>query len=62
MAEERQSPRAKRRFYAVAFAVAFGIDLTMGFVNGGGYRPSLVGLAVMITSALFFTYSLIRDR
>jgi len=62
MSEDRQNPRARRRFYAVAFAVALGIDLTMGFVNGSGYRPSLVGLAVMITSALFFTYSLIRHR
>lgn len=62
MADERQNPKAKRRFYAIAFIVAFAIDLIMGFVNGGTYRPSLVGLAVMITSALFFTYSLIRDR
>lgn len=62
MTDERRSPRAKRRFYVIAFVVAFAIDLMVGFAQGGGYRPSLIGLAIMITSALFFTYSLIRDR
>lgn len=62
MSDEKQNPRSRRRFYAAAFLVAFAIDLIIGLINSGVYRPSLVGLAIMITSALFFTYSLIRDR
>mgnify|MGYP004392474365 FL=1 len=62
MNEEKTDPKAKRRFYLVAFAVAFGIDYLMSVVGGEGFKPSLIGLAVMITAALFFTYSLIRDR
>ena len=62
MADEQISPRSKRRFYVIAFVIAFGIDLIAGLMEGRIYHPSLVGLAVMITAALFFTYSLIRDR
>ena len=52
----------KRWGYLFAFAVAFAIDYFAGMAKGGEYQPSLIGLAVMITSALFFIYSLIRNR
>jgi len=62
MNSERPDPAAKRRFYLIAFAVAFGIDFLSSVIRGGEYRPSLIGLAVMIAAALFFTYSLLRER
>lgn len=62
MDDDKPSPSAKRRFYIIAFTVAFVIDYAAAIMRGGDYRPSLIGLAVMITSALFFTYSLLRDR
>lgn len=52
----------KRRVYVIFFFGAFLIDLIFGLVQFGMYRPTLIGLAVMITAALFFIYSLIRDR
>jgi type IV secretory pathway VirB2 component (pilin) len=52
----------KRRMYVVFFVIAFGIDLIVGLVRYGTYVPTLVGLAIMITAALFFVFSLIRDR
>ena len=62
MDEDKPNPATKRRFYLIAFAVAFAIDYFVGMAKGGEYRPSLIGLAVMITSVLFFIYSLIRNR
>ena len=62
MNEDKPDPKAKRRFYLIAFGVAFGIDYLLSAVRGDGFKPSLIGLAVMITAALFFTYSLIRER
>lgn len=52
----------KRRVYIIFFFGAFLIDLIFGLVQFGTYRPTLIGLAVMITAALFFVFSLIRDR
>lgn len=52
----------KRRVYVIFFFGAFLIDLIFGLVQFGTYRPTLIGLAVMITAALFFVFSLIRDR
>ena len=54
--------RQKRRMYGVFFVGAFLIDLVFGLVQYGAYRPTLLGLAVMITAALFYVFSLIRDR
>lgn len=62
MDDDKPEPAAKRRFYLIAFAVAFAIDYFSGMAKGGEYQPSLIGLVVMITSALFFVYSLIRNR
>lgn len=62
MSENKPNPAAKRKFYIIAFCVALGIDLLSSVLGGGEYRPSLIGLAVMITAALFFTFSLLRDR
>ena len=62
MHDDKPDPAIKRKFYLIAFAVAFSIDYFVGMAKGGEYQPSLIGLAVMITSALFFIYSLIRNR
>ena len=62
MDDDKPNPATKRRFYLIAFAIATTVDYFAGMVTGGGYQPSLIGLAVMITSALFFFYSLIRNR
>ena len=52
----------KRRVYVAFFVIAFAIDLGVGLWRYGAYAPTLIGLAIMITSALFLIYSLIRDR
>jgi hypothetical protein len=52
----------KRRVYVAFFVIAFVIDLAVGLARDGAYAPTLIGLAIMITSALFLIYSLIRDR
>jgi hypothetical protein len=62
MDDDKPNPATKRRFYLIAFAIAFMVDYFAGMAKGGVYQPSLIGLAVMITSALFFFYSLIRNR
>ena len=62
MDKDKPDPKAKRRFYLIAFFVALGIDYFTSTLGDGNFKPSLIGLAVMITAALFFTYSLIRER
>jgi len=62
MDTDKPDPKAKRRFYLIAFLVALGIDYFMSAMRGEEFKPSLIGLAVMITAALFYTYSLIRER
>ena len=62
MDDDKPDPAIKRRFYLIAFAVAVSSDYFAGMAKGGEYQHSLIGLAVMITSALFFIYSLIRNR
>ena len=44
------------------FLIAFAVDLIVGLLRDGTYTPTLIGLAIMITSVLFLVYSLIRDR
>ena len=58
------SPTAaqKRKAYVFWFCLALAIDVAWSLSAGGGYRPSLVGLAVMITAVLFFLWSLLRER
>jgi hypothetical protein len=58
----RPTVAEKRRVYVAFFVIAFAIDLGVGLVRYGTYAPTLIGLAIMITSALFLIYSLIRDR
>ena len=52
----------KRRMYVVFFVIAFLVDLVIGLIRYGTYAPTLVGLAIMITAALFLAYSFIRER
>ena len=56
------SGREKRRFYVIAFTVAFSIDFLMSILSGSSYKPSMIGLAIMIAAALFYAYSLLRGR
>jgi hypothetical protein len=58
----RPTGREKRLVYVVFFVIAFAIDLIVGLLRNGTYTPTLIGLAIMITSVLFLVYSLIRDR
>ena len=62
MKNQNLDSKAKRRFYLIAFVVAFCIDFFTSKFDGGEFKVSLIGLAVMITAALFFLISLIRDR
>ena len=62
MEQEQLDGRTKRQYYVVAFCFAFMIDLAFSFFQGEPYRPSLVGLAIMIASVLYFAYSWIRER
>jgi hypothetical protein len=48
--------------YMGAFVVALVIDLAISLFKGQSYQPTLVGLAIMIASVLYFAYSYFRDR
>lgn len=58
----KPTAREKRRMYVIFFVIAFLVDLTVGLIQRGAYTPTLVGMAIMITAALFFVISLVRDR
>lgn len=58
----KPTAQQKRRVYVVFFVIAFAVDLIVGLIQYGTYMPTLIGLAIMITAALFFVFSLIRDR
>jgi len=62
MSDNEPTGTQKRGFYVVAFCIAFGIDLAMTLGRGLPYRPSLIGLAIMITAAIWFAWSWIRER
>jgi hypothetical protein len=62
MAEEKLNGQQKRHYYVVAFAFALGIDLVTSFLRDAPYKPSLVGLAIMIAAVLYFAVSWIRER
>lgn len=59
---DNPTPAEKRRIYIVFFLVAFGVDLAIGLVRYGAYKPTLIGMAIMITAVLFLAYSLLRER
>lgn len=60
--DDKPTPEEKRRVYVVFFLIAFAIDLTLGLVRHGTYVPTMIGSAIMITSVLFYVYSLFKDR
>lgn len=62
MSDDKPTGAQKRRFYIATFCIALAIDVGVSLANGVAYQPSLVGLAIMIGSVLFFVVSLIRDR
>tara|TARA_R110001606_G_scaffold59364_1_gene141175 strand:+ start:339 stop:542 length:204 start_codon:yes stop_codon:yes gene_type:complete len=57
-----RSGREKRRIYVAAFIIALAIDVVVSMTRGMPYQPSLIGLAIMITSVLYFLWSWLRDR
>ncbi|MGY8936658.1 MAG: hypothetical protein ACKVG6_11335 [Alphaproteobacteria bacterium] len=59
---DKRSGVEKRRMYMGAFVVALVIDLAISLFKGQSYQPTLVGLAIMIASVLYFAYSYFRDR
>lgn len=64
MAEEKKKPSGadKRRLYIMAFCIAGGIEVTRYAFGTGPYQPTLIGLAIIIASVLYFAYSWITDR
>jgi len=58
----KRGGREKRKFYVMAFVIAFSIDLIVSFIRDVPYKPSLFGLAIMIASVLYFGYSWLRER
>ena len=62
MSGDQPSGAQKRAFYATTFCIALAVDLLMTVGRGLPYKPSLVGLAIMIAAALWFAASWIRDR
>ncbi|MFT6583351.1 MAG: hypothetical protein ACKVKG_14230 [Alphaproteobacteria bacterium] len=62
MSMDKPNGAEKRRLYMAAFCIALVIDLGISFFKNEPYRPTLIGLAIMIASVLYFLYSYIRDR
>jgi hypothetical protein len=60
--EGKPSERDKRRVYVVFFCMAFFVDLAVSTFRGEMYRPTLIGLAIMIAALLFFLWSWLRHR
>ena len=58
----KRSGGEKRKLYVMAFVIALSIDLIVSIVRDMPYKPSLVGLAIMIASVLWFGYSWLRER
>ena len=60
--DDRPADVAKRGIYVVFFWGAFFINLALSTFRGELYRPTLFGLAIMITSASSLIYSWPRSR
>ena len=52
----------KRKAYVFWFVVAAVMELGWAVLGDAPYRPSLVGLAIMITAVIFFVYSWLTER
>ena len=64
MDQDKDKPTGadKRRLYLIFFCIAGGVELTRYAWGGADYRPTMIGLAIMIAGALFYVYSWITDR
>ena len=58
----KRSGYEKRKLYVMAFVIALSIELIFSFIKGMSYKPSLLGLAIMIASVLYFGYSWLREK
>ena len=52
----------KRRLYLIAFGIAAFIEIIRFAYGSGEYQPTLIGLAIMLASVLYYAYSWITDR
>lgn len=59
---DRPTGVEKRRVYAAFFLIALAIEVLLALTRDGPFQPTLIGSAVIITAALFFIYSHIRER
>ena len=62
MNDRKPTPAQKRRAYVLWFCIALAVDVAWSLSTSTPYRPSLVGLAIMITAVLFFAWSLLKKR
>ncbi len=60
--KDKPTGQDKRRLYLIFFCIAAGVELVRYAWSIGDYRPTMVGLAIMITGGLFYAYSWITDR
>ena len=60
--KKRPTGEEKRRLYAIAFCIAGGIEYVRFITGDEPYRPTLIGLAIMIAAVLYFAYSWITER
>ena len=52
----------KRRLYLIAFGIAAFIEIIRFAYGSGEYQPTLIGLAIMLASVLYYAYSWITDH
>lgn len=62
MTQTKPPGAEKRKAYMIWFFIAAGVDVGWSVFDGTAYRPSLVGLAIMITAVIFFIYSWFTER
>ena len=64
MSDQKQGPTGeeKRKLYIAAFCIAGGIEVFRYAFGAAPYKPTLIGLAIIIAAVLFFSYSWLTDR
>lgn len=54
--------RDRRRVYLLFLVVALAVEGMIAIGRGGDYRPTMLGLAIIIASILFYAYSWFKER